>query len=349
MHHVYEDWLNRKSCDTLYYAENVSTELLDKTIKLISLTKTFPLYDLYIGKETNPLTITSAEQLYIITELQKMKTFSWPQTMFPSSKRVPLKEMASVFEITNQFSDEKWSLCSLIYCFSKPIFFRGRTICLYIDQATYSKTNSRIFIQFFQKINGNWEEYADVFTQLGKDQNRDAQLVDKLTDQVLQSQISRDPENGISANPETFHDFGKRIYSIFQSNKDANFSLLFPTLEERITLSNQMGVSTKIDTSNDYMKYNHMEMILKFNYDCRRILDKAKTLGIDWSNAIYSETKKTDIVLGVKNKDGSSKTITNLEVDFIEDNHKFKIELGGVFFINNAWKMVAISGPDNVE
>ncbi|WP_461461181.1 hypothetical protein, partial [Mucilaginibacter sp.] len=68
MSHVYEEWKGLRHCDTLYYANKIQPEVIDAAIKLIGSKKTYTLSDLYMGANKTPLTITKAEQTYLIGE-----------------------------------------------------------------------------------------------------------------------------------------------------------------------------------------------------------------------------------------------------------------------------------------
>lgn len=344
MGHVYKDWLNRGACDTLYYTEKVSPQVLDETIKLISSRKTFPLYDLYIGTETEPLVITPAERSYLTTELKKLKEFKWPVKLFPGSKRISQSEISSVFKVTDGFSEEKYHSCSLIYSFSKPIFFRNGTICLYIDQEIFGASNTRLMTQFLSRINGEWEEYANVYVEFGKEGSPEKSSADTLISKIIQSQI----EHIALSKPEKSDDFGRRVFSNFQSQDNSSFSSLFPTLEQRTVIAKQMAIPTR-NRSPKTLTSGQALAILNFNYECLNVLDTAKALKINWAKAIYSGVKQYEVVLPMKNSEGKQMTITNLNVLFTESSRKFQLQLEGVYLIDGSWKTVSVTGLREVK
>jgi len=170
MDHVYQEWISRGHCDTMYYADKINNEVIDSTINRIAKIKSYPLSDLYQSQDRKPFIITTQEQTYLISELKQLRGLRWPDKMFPNSKRVSSEDIKNVFKITKQYPNEKADNCSVIFTFSKPIYLRNNTICLYLDQAQYSNTQIQLAYSFYIKTEGEWEEYAQCYIDMGTEE-----------------------------------------------------------------------------------------------------------------------------------------------------------------------------------
>jgi hypothetical protein len=135
----------------------------------------------------------------------------------------------------------------------------------------------------------------------------------------------------------------KGYFRHFQSQNNDSFSILFPTLEQRTTIAKSIGIPTR-NRSSEVLRGNQAMAILKFDYECAKVLDTAKIFKINWANAIYSDVKKSEIILPVKDTKGNQITFTNLNVEFTESDRKFQIKLQGIYLIDNSWKTTSILG-----
>jgi hypothetical protein len=167
MDHVYQEWLGRGACDTMYYADKIDKEVIDSTISRIAKKTSYSLSVLYRTTDREPFIITKEEQVYLISELKKLENLKWPDKMFPNSKMVSSKDIKNVFKVTKQYPKEKADNCSIIFTFSKPIYFRNNTICLYLNQEQYSNTEIQLTYNFYIKIDGEWEGFADCYINMG--------------------------------------------------------------------------------------------------------------------------------------------------------------------------------------
>lgn len=343
LNHVYEYW-ELGGCDTLYYTENIRSSVLDSTINLISSNKTFKLHDLYMGKDTVPFTITVAEQDYLIAELNKLKTFTWPTKLFPKSKRIAENQLSSAFAVTDRYPEEKYESCSVIYSFSKPIFLRNGTICLYIDQAIFSATNIRLFTQFFTQIDGKWEEYADVYTRFNDVNLKPNTALDEMAANLLKSQVQEDLLLSNRLEPETLAEFGKRVFSMFQSGEPEKFNVLFPTMAQSVILANEIGIASMRTASNEVLELNQISLLFKFSYDCLTTLEAAKTLKVDWTNSTFLSAVTSETQTAIKDKGGNPLLIKNVGIGFKDGLRRFNIKLNGVFLANKVWKVLSVEG-----
>lgn len=342
MTHIYKDWQNRGACDTLYYTDKINPDVLTKAISLISSRKKFPLHDLYAGSETEPLVITPAEKLYLLSELKKLREFKWPAMLFPKSKRIANTDIDKVLLVTEKFSEEKYHSCSLIYSFSKPIYLRNGTICLSIDQEIFDHSNSRIIIEFLSRIDGEWDQYAEVFTHFQEENSPSKKSADTIISSIIRSQIPGTPVH-TRLKPEQLPEFGLKVFSAFQSQQDNPFPRLFPTLEQRILIAKQLNLPVR-KKSQESLQNSHALAILNFNYQCFNILDTAKALKIDWAKAVYSGITKYQVIMPFKDSKGKKTTLTCANVEFVVNNRRFQLQIEGIYLLDGNWKTSTIKG-----
>ncbi len=149
------------TCDTLYYSKNIDNTTINETIKLLTKKSKFKLKD-----GSGYFKMKKNEKVYLISELEKLRTFEWDENLFSKSKAVKIKNFDKVFEITKKFeNDSKVKMCSIIYTFSKPIYFRNNKFCLILYQENYSVNEAFINFNIYKTsdIRIPKEEYASVF------------------------------------------------------------------------------------------------------------------------------------------------------------------------------------------
>lgn len=149
------------SCDTLYYSKNFDEFTINKVIEVLNKSKKFKLknYNRYLKIDKN-------ERKYLISELEKLKKFQWNENLFNKSKAVLISDFSKVFNITKNLKTEnERRMCSMIYTFSKPIYFRGNEFCLILYQENYSTNWASINFNIYKvsERHDPIEEYAEVY------------------------------------------------------------------------------------------------------------------------------------------------------------------------------------------
>ncbi|OAQ42380.1 hypothetical protein A5893_04530 [Pedobacter psychrophilus] len=332
MNHVYEDWLDRRGykgsdCPTMYYKESIDPEIIKSTIQILSEKMTFPLSELYMGENKKPLIITSTERTYLISELNKLKDFAWPSKMFPNSVVVTINDIRKVFSITSKYPETKSAMCSIIYGFSKPIFIRNNTICLYLSQEQYGESNSQSTFSFYKKNGLEWEEYADVFIDFGKEIEEKQKPNEKST-----------PVSTISN--EQLELLSKKIFHAFQNNQLDSFTSLAPNFEDKLIILKMQGVSAPTKEKLPMYKeiYEKSKGVVEEKF--KSILNKAKENNIDLSKATFDSFKRQDEELNLSLEgNGKSFINTSLDVFFNYENRKFVINIPEIYNVNNSLKI----------
>ena len=167
---LFRDWVSRWKrerfqCETFYYTETINPAIIDSAIQVISKKTLFEQQSLYNGDLKENITLTIDEQQQLIKELERLKNERLPENLFPQSKRITQAEIASTLEITEKLPTESEQyMCSIIYTFCKPVFFRDNTIALFLDQKTYIGNYTHLTFSFYTYENDRWIKNATVYS-----------------------------------------------------------------------------------------------------------------------------------------------------------------------------------------
>lgn len=163
----YSNWVSRWKyeqfeCDTLYYTQSIDSSIINATTLKIQSSEKFELWPLYRGKMTEGLKLKPEEKELILNELSILKEHKWKENLFPFSKCLDSNdEIFSTFERTENLETEKEiNMCAIIYTFSKPIFFRDKTLVLFLDQKRYRTNYTQLSFSFYSFENNKWNRLA---------------------------------------------------------------------------------------------------------------------------------------------------------------------------------------------
>jgi|GEM_PF-1009887 len=332
MNHVYEDWLDRRGykgsdCPTMYYKESIDTEIIESTIQILSEKKTFSISELYMGENKQALTITPSEQTYLISELHKLKDFKWPSKMFPNSVNVTINEIRMVFASTSKYPEPKSAMCSIIYGFSKPIFIRNNTICLYLSQEQYGESNSQSTFSFYKKDGAEWEEYADVFVDFGKEIEETQKPIEKSA-----------PISTISN--EQLELLSKKIFHVFQNNQLDTLISLVPNFEDKLVILKMQGIPAPTKEKLAMYKEIYQKGQGQVEEKCKSILNMANEKNIDLKKATFDSFERHDEELNLSLEgDRDSFINTSLDLFFNYEKQKFVINIPEIYNVNNSLKI----------
>ncbi len=332
-----------RGCDTLYYTNQIKSDVLDSTIRIIASKKSFSLDPLYAGKQTQSFVITSTEQAYLIQELNKLKVFKWSKGMFLKSRCLSIKQTNAVFTNNEKSKEAISRYCPIIYTFSKPIFLRNNSICLYLKQEQYGIDNTQLSYNFYWKENEYWEEYADVYINMGnyEGEPEEEQKVAVKEDVV---QVST-PDIGKIFNDSSTTKrvkFGKDVLIALKSSRIDSLKILFPTLKQSIKIDQAKGGNPKIIKKDDLKELNlNHELVLNMSVSmCGSVLEKAKVLKIDWSKVVLDNVDKQEKFYPANTKyKGGPITMVSMDILFSEGQHKYLINISQALFIDNYWKI----------
>lgn len=155
-----ESYRNVK-CDSLYYTKDIDNESINEAIKILTKTNKF---EKDYGKK-NYFSISKSEREYLISELNKLKTFLWNDYLFPNSKAVYFKELNINRNLKQNFpTQEEKLMCSIVYSFSKPIYFRNNKYALIFYAETYEDYQSiNVNIYDVNSVRIPTEELASIY------------------------------------------------------------------------------------------------------------------------------------------------------------------------------------------
>lgn len=332
MNHVYEDWLDRRGykgsdCPTMYYKESIYREIIESTIQILSEKKTFSISELYTGENKKALTITPTEKTYLISELNKLKDFKWPSKMFPNSVNVTINEVRMVFASMSKYPAPKSAMCSIIYGFSKPIFIRNNTICLYLSQEQYGESNSQSTFSFYKKNGSEWEEYADVFVDFGKEIEETQKPVEKSA-----------PISTISN--EQLELLSKKIFHAFQNNQLDTLISLVPNFEDKLVILKMQGIPALTKEKLAMYKEIYQKGQGEVEEKCKSILNMANEKNTDLKKATFDSFERHDEELNLSLEgDRDSFINTSLDLFFNYEKQKFVINIPEIYNVNNSLKI----------
>jgi hypothetical protein len=148
-------------CDSLYYTKDIDGESIDQAIEILTKTNKFEKDH---GKK-NYFSISRSEREYLISALNKLKTFMWNDHLFPNSKALYFKELNINRNLKQDFpTKEQKLMCSIVYSFSKPIYFRNNKYALIFYAETYEDYQSINFnIYDVNSVRIPTEELASIY------------------------------------------------------------------------------------------------------------------------------------------------------------------------------------------
>lgn len=148
-------------CDSLYYTKDIDGESIDQAIEILTKTNKFEKDH---GKK-NYFSISRSEREYLISELNKLKTFVWNDHLFPNSKALYFKDLIIGRGLIQNFpTEEEKLMCSIVYSFSKPIYFRNNKYALVFYAETYENHQSINFnIYDVNSVRIPTEELASIY------------------------------------------------------------------------------------------------------------------------------------------------------------------------------------------
>jgi hypothetical protein len=150
------------ACDTFRYTDMVNERVIAVIGEIFSedtVIKGPP----YNGIIKDSLTITGRERKMILKELALLGNHQWDSNLFPKSLLVRAEEADSIVKKISKTKDSLViKLCTEIYSFTKPIFFREDSLCIF-----YYEKNSVLMREgecwLYKKKKNEWKKYFRIY------------------------------------------------------------------------------------------------------------------------------------------------------------------------------------------
>jgi len=145
------------------YADSTrGCERLKKQLKKFSVSKA--IKDLHHPDKI--LLLSRDEQRLIVSELDSIRNFCWPENLFARSKRVPWKELLSYakYEPAYDSLTKRWANDSYVYSFSKPVYIRNGTIAYFGMARMCGGDCGQDEEAFYKYENGKWVKFISLGT-----------------------------------------------------------------------------------------------------------------------------------------------------------------------------------------
>lgn len=140
------DFFKKQKIDKITYTEKIWPHFLEEIKDALKKT-TLQIWDTRFPKETDEIPIsilfTNKEMDYVYNEIEKNNKNGWAKGKLENSEF-----------IASENSEKYYG----IYSFSKPVFLRNNTICIF-----YSDGNESGSLATYIKINGEWKYYSGFF------------------------------------------------------------------------------------------------------------------------------------------------------------------------------------------
>ena len=168
LNEIHANWTKTYSkgdykCDTFFYSDKIDIYTLEYVENILLENNVFLKYS--ANQDTTNaerITLDSKEIEIIINELKLFHSSLWPDKLFPTSRVVPIEMVDSIQKSVN---DKKLNplirLCSTVHFFSKPIYFRDNTFCMfYSGNTNFAVKEGEFWI--FKREKTKWIKYSPI-------------------------------------------------------------------------------------------------------------------------------------------------------------------------------------------
>ncbi len=100
------------------------------------------------------LILTKDEKKYLLEKIDEQQDFIWPNNLFQNSQKIDLEEKNS-----NSNLKKKLKKFQSIYNFSKPVFIRNNSICIFYYGYYCGGECGQGSIEIYRKINSKWTKW----------------------------------------------------------------------------------------------------------------------------------------------------------------------------------------------
>ncbi len=120
------------------------------------------LFDDSRGKHVVALVLSRDDHVYIKQQLTEMAHFAWGQGLVKNSMVIPADTVANIFNYKlHHYGFDGWNYFHeyygrTLYTFSRPLFLRGNTICIFYVARTCGSLCGQGTICLYIKKDGKW-------------------------------------------------------------------------------------------------------------------------------------------------------------------------------------------------
>jgi hypothetical protein len=148
----------------VYYEDSVARLVRGVSVYQRQLLKKrkYSSYNVY-NLNGNKIVLTRREKGYINKELLKMRSEVWPVNLFANSVRVPSDSAWQyIRQLARQnFAGGRQSRYQQLWSFSRPIYLRNNTICLFSwTYICHSSCGEQEILFYKKNAAGRWERYV---------------------------------------------------------------------------------------------------------------------------------------------------------------------------------------------
>lgn len=161
--------VNRKVADTIYYTNNIDTTNIKKMKGHFHRDTIYnQAWEISTDDKINGLFLKRKEKSNINYQIQKLLNFKWPDAALPRSKIITPERISDYVKL----EDKSLALKKIIawehklidkyngyYSFSKPIFIRNDTICIFDYGYGCGSTCGDGSLAVYRKVNGTWQKW----------------------------------------------------------------------------------------------------------------------------------------------------------------------------------------------
>lgn len=110
----------------------------------------------FFGKKEKgkQLILTNNEKKYLLRKIDEQQGFVWPDNLFQNIQKSNLEEKNPTSKLKNSFQK--------IYSFSKPIFIRNHTICIFYYGYYCGGECGKGIIEIYHKVNDKWTTWISI-------------------------------------------------------------------------------------------------------------------------------------------------------------------------------------------
>lgn len=151
------------SCDTFYYTDHIAyVNELDELKEVFAKQPVIKKQFTQLHSAPDSIVLSPVELDLIRLALSRLKNHTWKKDLYPASKRISSDSVDNLLnnaENSNAILERK--LCTTIYAFSPPVFFRGDKWCIFLQSQSDILTREGTCSLYYRDKDG-WKRYADI-------------------------------------------------------------------------------------------------------------------------------------------------------------------------------------------